>query len=139
MDIMGWYDDKKATIHIEKYKNEKDAQKDAEKAVKKGWVLQEMVTSNGHVNLFRTIFVRGLILGASRTKGSLVVTYSRPVCPYPKCGKPVIDNAHRLENGETWHDKCWNQSQEELRKQQQKEDEKQARKDNSKGLFGLMR
>jgi len=76
--------------------------------------LQQTVTSEGHVNIWRTVVLRGIIFGTSRTKGDLTVTYSRPMCP--KCGKPVIDHPHRSENGDPWHSNCFEKAQEELRK-----------------------
>jgi hypothetical protein len=59
---MAWYDDKSKLTHVDTYKSEKDASKDAEKAAKKGWMPQGTTATDGHVNVGRT--VTGAVLTA---------------------------------------------------------------------------
>lgn len=78
---MAWYDDKKKTVYVATYKNEKDMRKEVEAASKKGWVPQGTAATDGHVNVGRTTLRVmtgvGLMFGASRTKGNLTITFIR--------------------------------------------------------------
>jgi hypothetical protein len=80
---MAWYDDKKKLTHVATYKNEGDATKDADKAAKKGWIPQGTTATDGHINLGRTLTYGALtlgihtLLGGSRTKGKITISYVR--------------------------------------------------------------
>lgn len=80
---MAWYDDKNKLTHVETYKNDNDASKDANKAARKGWIPQGTTATDGHVNLGRTLTYGALtlgihtLLGGSRTKGKITISYVR--------------------------------------------------------------
>jgi hypothetical protein len=80
---MAWYDDNQKLSHVATYKNDKDAAKEADKAAKKGWMPQGATATDGHINLGRTVtgaVLTGgltLLLGGSRSKGKITLTYVR--------------------------------------------------------------
>jgi hypothetical protein len=80
---MAWYDNNSKLSHVETYKNEKDASKDAEKAAKKGWMPQGTTATDGHINVGRTVtgaVLTGglsLLIGGSRSKGKITLSYVR--------------------------------------------------------------
>jgi len=71
-----WYQDKNKMSHIVSYDDEEQASIDANRAATKGWMPQGTSATDGHLNIGRTL-ARGLIFGAHRTKGKIVVTYER--------------------------------------------------------------
>lgn len=86
-------------IRVKEYKNAKEFEADAAIMMRLGWRLEDQVAQNGHVNVGRTVtgaVLTGgfsLMLGASRTKGKITVTWIRggepetKVCP--QCAEEV--------------------------------------------------
>ncbi len=80
---MAWYDDKNKLTYVGTYKNEKDATKEAEEAAKNGWMPQGASATDGHINVGRTVtgaVLTGglnLLIGGSRSKGKLTISYVR--------------------------------------------------------------
>lgn len=80
---MAWYDDKNKLSYVASYKNDKDAAKETEKAAKKGWMPQSAAATDGHINVGRTVtgaVLTGglsLLIGGSRSKGKVTITYVR--------------------------------------------------------------
>jgi hypothetical protein len=70
--------------YVATYKNDKEAAEDAAKAAKKGWMPQGTTATDGHVNLGRTVtgaVLTGglyLLIGGSRSKGKVTITYIKP-------------------------------------------------------------
>jgi hypothetical protein len=65
------------------YKKEKDATREVDEAAKKGWMPQGGTATDGHINVGRTVtgtVLTGglyLLIGGSRSKGMLTITYVR--------------------------------------------------------------
>jgi hypothetical protein len=86
-------------IRVKEYKSAKEFEADAQRMIAAGWRLQDQVAQAGHVNVGRTatgaVLTGGfsLLLGASRTKGKITVTWLRggeavtKVCP--QCAEEV--------------------------------------------------
>lgn len=78
-----WYLDSTKLSHVATYKNAQEATNDANSASALGWMPQSTATTDGHLNVGRTateaVLTGGLtlLLGASRTNGSITVTYVR--------------------------------------------------------------
>lgn len=79
-----WYDDDGKLSNVVSYDNEEKASIDANYAAKKGWMPQSTSATEGHVNVGRTvgktILTGGIglaVLGESRTKGKVTITYAR--------------------------------------------------------------
>ncbi len=83
--LPAWYESPTETIAIRPYASTDLATQDANRAAAHGWTVQSVTTSDGHVNVGRTVtgavFTGGLSLlaGGSRTRGSVTVTYTRQV------------------------------------------------------------
>lgn len=77
------------------YKNEKDAAKEVDKAAKKGWMPQGTTATDGHINVGRTVtgaVLTGglnLLIGGSRSKGKVTITYVRTPEWLEKIRKPA--------------------------------------------------
>lgn len=78
-----WYRDESATTHVAAYKNEKDANKEAGLAAKKGWMPQGSSTTDGNFNVGAGLGAAfllgpiGLLAAANKTGGKINVTYVR--------------------------------------------------------------
>jgi len=78
-----WYTNNKLRSHVVTYKNEKEANSEANRAAKHGWMAQAIGASDGHINVGRTMLkvvalgVPFLVTGASRTKGEVTFSYTR--------------------------------------------------------------
>lgn len=78
-----WYLDPRKLTHVASYDNEKQMQKEVELAMLHGWSIGGQTGTAGHVNIGRTttaaVLTGGLslMLGASRTKDKITVTYIR--------------------------------------------------------------
>lgn len=78
-----WYLDNTKLNHIATYRNAEEATRDADAASHAGWVPSGTSATDGHINVGRTateaVLTGGLtlLLGASRTKGNVTVTYVR--------------------------------------------------------------
>jgi hypothetical protein len=70
-------------VKIKEYKDSKEFEKDAQKMMNAGWQPEDQSQRGGHVNVGRTatgaVLTGGLslLLGASRTKGKITVTWIR--------------------------------------------------------------
>jgi len=82
--IIPWYELPDSVIAIRPYQSPDLATTDANLAAPFGWSIQSVTTSDGHVNIGRTVtgavFTGGLslLVGGSRTKGNVTVTFIRP-------------------------------------------------------------
>ena len=92
---MAWYDDKNKLSYVASYKNDKDATKEADKAAKRGWMPQGATATDGHINVGRTVtgaVLTGglsLLIGGSRSKGKVTITYVRTPDWLEKNKKPA--------------------------------------------------
>lgn len=92
---MAWYDDKNKLSYVTSYKNDKDAAKEVEKAAKRGWMPQGATATDGHINVGRTVtgaVLTGglsLLIGGSRSKGKVTITYVRTPEWFEKNTKPT--------------------------------------------------
>src|SRR6266540_2906095 len=80
---MAWFHDSERSTFVRVYKNEKEMQRDVEDAAEHGWIPQALAGTPGHINAGRTVtraFVTGgygLLLGASRSKDKITITFIR--------------------------------------------------------------
>ncbi len=81
--MAAWYQDAKRLTYVATYKKDKDAQKEMEAAAHHGWMPQGTTTTEGHINVGRTMTKvvltggLGLMTGASRSKGKITITFMR--------------------------------------------------------------
>ncbi len=84
---MAWYDDKKKTTHVARYKDAETAERERHEAADRGWVVQETTTAPERVAVGRAItrglFTAGagLLKGRPRKGGKLTITYVRAPGP----------------------------------------------------------
>ena len=87
---MAWYDDKKKTTHVARYKDEASAERERIEAAAKGWVVREMTAAPERVAVGRAITKglftagTGLLKGRPRKGGKVTVTYERTPTPLAK-------------------------------------------------------
>lgn len=81
---MAWYDDKKKTTHVARYKDADAARREDREATAKGWVVRDTTTAPERVAVGRTIskamLTAGIGLlarGRTRKAGTVTVTYER--------------------------------------------------------------
>jgi hypothetical protein len=80
---MAWYDNENSLTHVVAYHSARDASTEADRAARKGWIPQGTAATEGHTNVGRTtlkVLALGLpflVTGASRTKGTVTITYVR--------------------------------------------------------------
>lgn len=80
---MAWYDDDRKLNYVAVFKDEKEANREIDRASKKGWMPQGVAATDGHVNVGRTATTAvltvgiSLLFGASRTKGTVTITFVR--------------------------------------------------------------
>jgi hypothetical protein len=105
-----WYEDNTKLSHIGSYESEELAARDVDRAAKRGWKPLGSSATDGHINIGRTL-ARGLIFGASRTKGKTTVTYERtpewlaangkavsqPVAPTPQPNDDPLQKLKQLK------------------------------------------
>ncbi len=72
---MAWYDDESKLTQIVTYKNAKEASKEANSALKKGWTLQGSNAASGHANVGRS--------AAAGAAGVALIGAHRPDWPGP--------------------------------------------------------
>jgi hypothetical protein len=78
-----WYHNPTLRTHIASYTSEKQMQKEVEAAGQFGWIPQGLAGTAGHINVGRTLAAASLtgglslLLGASRTKDKITITYVR--------------------------------------------------------------
>lgn len=78
-----WYQDVTKRAHVETYQKDKIMQKEVEVAAQYGWMPQTSAGVAGHINVGRTVTAAALtggaslLLGASRSKDKLTITYVR--------------------------------------------------------------
>ncbi|HZU01582.1 MAG TPA: hypothetical protein VFA10_18075 [Ktedonobacteraceae bacterium] len=80
---MSWYKDTQRLTYVATYNTDKDAQQELEAAAKHGWMPQGTSSTEGHINVGRTLAGAALtgglslLFGASRSKGKITITYVR--------------------------------------------------------------
>lgn len=80
---MAWMHDNNRMTYVATYKTEKDMRREIEQAARSGWQIANTTGQSGHINVGRTVTAAALtgglslLLGASRTKDKLTVTYER--------------------------------------------------------------
>jgi hypothetical protein len=78
-----WYEIESLKVAVRSYRDTVEASLEANAAASYGWTVQSVATSDGHVNVGRTVtgaVLTGglsLLVGGSRTKGSVTITFVR--------------------------------------------------------------